>query len=147
MLIAGHVRHYTASTLNTLSMQWFEMQSEFARMTGVVGGDAYGLWYGLTNGSGQFTYLAGVRLGEFAPVPPGLSRAELVPLRCAVFQYDGPRLEVRRGVEAALTQWLPSSGYELADIEGRPDAIERYSEQFNQTGQGPVEVWLPINKR
>ncbi len=147
MLIAGHVRRHTPDTLSKLPMQWYELQSELARITGAVGGDAYGLWYGLTGGSGQFTYLAGVRVGEFAPIPPALSRAELAPLRYAVFQYGGERLQVRNTVNAALTQWLPTSGYELSDMEGRPDAIERYSEQFNQTGQGPVEVWLPIKKK
>jgi AraC family transcriptional regulator len=146
MMIAGHLRRHTPETLSQLPTQWYELQAQLAMMTGTVGGDAYGLWYGLTGGTRQFTYLTGVRVGEFAPIPSHMSRTRLDPLHFAIFAHQGSHLEVRRTVEAVLSQWLPSSGRERSPVEALPDVIEWYSEQFNKTGQGPIEVWLPLKK-
>ena len=38
---------------------------------------------------------------------------------------------------------------EAADIlqVPEPELYVRYSEQYNKTGAGPVEVWLPLEKK
>lgn len=147
MLIAGISKRYTADGLNLIPNHWYELQSRLGLLSGSVGGDAFGLWYGLLNGGGQFTYLAGLSMGEFAPIHPDFSRARIAPLHYAVFVHQGPYLELRSTVNAILTQWLPTSGQEMAAVEGRPDVIERYTERFNETGDGPIELWVPIQKK
>jgi AraC family transcriptional regulator len=147
MMLAGLSKRYTAADISTVGMQWFAMQSLLPMAAGTIGGDAFGLWYDLLKGGGEFTYLTASPVGEFSPIHPQFSQARLTPLHYAVFTHQGPATEVRRTVDAALRQWLPNSGRQLSKVEGRPDVIERYSAQYNQTGDGPVEVWLPIEKK
>jgi predicted transcriptional regulator YdeE len=146
MMLAGVSKRYSAVNVSMVGKQWFEMSSLLPMATGTIGGDGFGLWYGLLNGGGEFTYLSAFPVGEFSPIHPQFSRAQLAPLHCAVFAHQGPATEVRRTVDAALTQWLPSSGRQLSKMTGRPDVIERYSQKYNTTGEGPVEVWLPLEK-
>ncbi len=147
MRLAGLSKTYTAADISTVGTQWFAMSSLLPTATGTVGGDGFGLWYGLLDGRGRFTYLTAFQVGEFSPIRPEFNQAGLTPLHYAVFTHQGPATDVRRTVDAVLTQWLPKSGRQLSSVAGRPDVIERYSAQHNQTGQGPVEVWLPIEKK
>jgi predicted transcriptional regulator YdeE len=147
MTLAGLSKTYTAANISTVGMQWFAMASMLPTATGTVGGDGFGLWYGLLSGGGQFTYLTAFQVGEFSPIHPEFNRAGLTRLHYAVFTHQGAATDVRRTVDAALRQWLPNSGRQLSSVAGRPDVIERYSAQYNQTGQGPVEVWLPLEKK
>ncbi|CAN5153317.1 hypothetical protein BH11PSE2_BH11PSE2_05030 [soil metagenome] len=44
-------------------------------------------------------------------------------------------------MNAIWKQWLPTSGYEVADAP----SFEHYDERFNpMTGMGEVEVWGPL---
>jgi len=147
LVIAGIVQRYTPDNLSQLNLQWGELQTRMSWVVGQVGGDAWGVWYDVLKGGRDFRYLAGVRVGEFAPVHPQFITANLVPMHYAVFAHQGAQNELRRTVDAILSQWLPKSGRELRKGEGQPDFLERYSEEFNKTGQGPIEIWLPIVKK
>lgn len=147
LTIGGVGRRYTPATLAEIPNQWVETQALVSSSTGRIGGEAYGVWYDLLKGGGAFTYLSGVRFGEFAPIHNGFTRAIVGSLHYAAFTHQGPHTELRRTIDAILTQWLPSSGREVATGADQPDFIERYSEEFNQTGAGPIEIWLPIKKK
>jgi predicted transcriptional regulator YdeE len=147
LTIAGLIRRYTSETLSKLPEQWAEVQSKLASAVGRVDGDAYGVWYDVLKGGGSFSYVAGVRFGEFAPVHAEFTRVVLARLHYAVFVHTAHVTELRRTVDAILTQWLPTSGRELSTVPGQPDFLERYTEEFNRTGAGPIEIWLPIKKR
>ncbi len=144
LTIVGLIKRYTPQTLSQTGLQWFEMQSRMANVTGRVDGNAYGVWYDVLKGGGEFSYVTGVAVGEFAPVDPQFSRAVMARLTYAVFQHQGPAQDIRRTVDAIMSQWLPKSGRELAQIDDAPDFVEVYSEEFNRTGSGPIEIWLPI---
>ena len=146
-MLAGLSMRYTAGAISAVGLQWSEMANLLPMATGTIGSNGFGLWYGLLNGGGAFTYLTAFPVGEFSPVHPQFSRARLAPLHYAVFTHQGPATEVRRTIDAALSQWLPSSGRQLSNMAERPDVIEHYSEGYNQTGQGRVEVWLPLEKK
>ena len=148
LTFVGIARRYTPDSLSEIPMQWLEMQNQMGLLSGQVGGDAYGLWYDVLGGGKSFQYLAAVRVGEFSSLNPGFLRAGIVPLHYAVFTHSGAPKELRRTVDAIISSWLPSSGYEhFKHDPDQPDFIERYSEQFNRTGEGPIEVWLPVKRR
>jgi AraC family transcriptional regulator len=148
MTIAGIVRQFKPDTLSQLPLVWDEMQGRLGLVTGRVGGDAFGVWYDVLKGGGVFTYVAGAPVGEFAPIHPQFTRAFVPALHYAVFAHEGPPQELRRTMDAILSQWLPKSGREIyKQDENQPDFLERYSAEFNKTGQGPVEIWLPIKKK
>jgi AraC family transcriptional regulator len=144
--VAGLRRQYTPATAAQFLTQWTAMRGQLPLITGRVGGDAYGLWYDVLKGR-EFTYLTGVAVGDFAPVNPQFGSAFMPAAHYAVFTHEGDPNAVRQTIDAALGQWLPQSGREIAQLQDGPDFFERYSEQFNTTGKGPVEVWLPIKKK
>jgi predicted transcriptional regulator YdeE len=143
--VAGLRRMYTPATVTQFLTQWTEMRSRIQFVTGRVGGDAYGLWFDVLKGR-EFTYLTGLQVGEFAPLSLHFDAAVIAAQHYAVFTHEGDANAVRSTIDAAL-KWLPQSGRELAQLENAPDFFERYSEEYNATGQGPVEVWLAIKKR
>ena len=146
--VAGIARPYKPDTLATIPTQWNEVQSQAQRLNGRVGGDAWGVWFNVLKGGGTFRYLAGVPVGEFAPVHPDFDRVFIAPMQYAVFTHAGPTKDLRNTMDAVLKQWLPSSSYEMQTaVADAPDFLERYSDEFNRTGQGPVEIWLPVKKR
>ena len=146
LTIVGMSERYTPATLTEIPTQWFQFQSRVALATGRVDANAYGVWFDVLRGGGQFTYISGVAVGEFAPVHPQFSRALIPPLRYAVFQHQGAAQEIRSTMDAIVNQWLPQSGRAPAQIAGAPDFFEVYSEEFNRTGSGPIEIWLPIKQ-
>lgn len=147
LTIVGLSKRYTASTLAQLGGQWLELQGRIANVTGRVDANAYGVWFDVLKGAGQFTFVAGVAVGEFAPVPPDFSRVVLARLTYAVFLHEGDPNDVRRTADQILKQWLPQSGWTLPQIPNAPDFVEVYSDEFNRTGAGPIEVWLPVEKK
>lgn len=147
MVIAGISRQFTKDTISKADGLWSEMRGVLPTLTGAISTDGYGVWYDVLKGGGKFTYLAGTRVGELAPVPATLSRATFVPLHFAVFAHTGSPRDIRRTTDAILSQWLPKSGRELSSVSGRPDFIERYSGKFSGAGEGPIEIWLPLNKK
>jgi AraC family transcriptional regulator len=148
LTFAGIARRYTPDSLSEIPLQWHEMQNQMGLLSGQIGGDAYGLWYDVLKGGNSFRYLAAARVGEFSPLNPAFVRAGIVPLHYAVFTHAGAPAELRRTVDAIMSTWLPSSGYEhFKHDPNQPDFIERYSEKFNRTGEGPIEIWLPVKKR
>lgn len=144
--VAGLRRHYTPATVSQFLTQWTVMRGQVPLITGRVGGDAYGLWFDVLKGR-EFSYLTGVAVGEFAPVNTQFDSSLIGPQHYAVFTHEGDPNSVRQTIEAALGQWLPQSGRQHFPQPGSPDFFERYSEEFNTTGKGPVEVWLPIKKK
>lgn len=59
----------------------------------------------------------------------------------AIFSGGGPGVSIQELEKRAVTEWLPTSGYEYADA---PD-VEVYLNDDMQNAQ--FEVWLPIRKK
>lgn len=147
LTVAGFFRDYKPDGLGQIPLQWNALQQQLQLVSGRVGGDAFGVWYGVLNGGGAFHYLSGVAVGEYAPVHPQFSRASIAAQHYAVFEHRGSPQEIRKTMDAILGQWLPKSGRTLVrGDENTPDFFERYSEEFNSTGSGQIEIWVPIQK-
>jgi AraC family transcriptional regulator len=107
---------------------------------GQVGGVAYGVCHN-TDDAGNFDYIAGVEVFDFASLPKGFARLRLTEQRYAVFTHTEHVSAVRGTFMAIFNDWLPKSGHLAADAP----PFERYDERFDgHTGLGGFEVWIPV---
>jgi len=146
ILIVGLRERFTASTMNTVPMQWERFASHLGKIPSQVGRTTYGLCFNMF-GSAPIEYLAGVEVSGFADVTADLTRATIPAQRCAIFHHRAHVSQVHITVDTILREWLPSSGYQLAHAApDAPDFFERYGEEFNpSTGTGGIEVWMPLS--
>lgn len=77
------------------------------------------------------------------PVPKGMVEFEIPAATWVVFQYNGHFKESVQSIfKRFLTEWLPFSGYEYAEL---PD-IEVYPINSKEAKSGHIEVWIAIKK-
>jgi AraC family transcriptional regulator len=141
LLLAGLTEHYTDETSAGIPNQW----QRFAPWIGnVPGGTSRPVAYGVVcnaDDGGAFDYMSAVEVGDFAAVPPELSRLRLAAQRYAVFANPGHVTQIRPTCHHAWGEWLPASGETAADAP----FVEFYPEAFDpMTGQGGFEMWLPL---
>lgn len=141
LLIAGLGERYTFETNQGIPFQWRRFRPYIGNIQGQVGGTTYGVCCN-SDGTGHFEYIAGVEVSHFADLPSELSRIRISEhKRYAVFSHRDHVSRMRGTVYTIWNKWLPASGYEPADA---PD-FERYGEDFDaETGNGTIEIWLPI---
>jgi AraC family transcriptional regulator len=141
-LIAG-LRERLTGDPGTIPGLWQRFGPYIGNLPGQVGRVAYGVC--LFKGGGNLdceSYLAGVEVSDFSGLPTELSQVRIPGHKYVVFPH---REHVSRLWNTFYTigqQWLPESGYEVANA---PAFLERYGEDFNpRTGTGDIEVWIPI---
>jgi AraC family transcriptional regulator len=140
LLIVGLAERYTCDTSAGIPAQWQRFLPFFGTIPGQVGRVAYGVRYNSDDG-GNFDYLCGVEVPNFARVPPQLGKLRLAAQRYAVFVHEEHVSTIRRTHATIWSSWLPRSPYDAIDAP----SFERYGEQFDaETGGGGVEIWLPI---
>ncbi len=139
LLIAGLGERYSFETNAGIPAQWQRLVPMLP-LPGQVGHTTYGVCCN-ADGAGQFDYIAGVEVRDFADLPPGLARIRLAARRYAVFTHEGHVSGMRATVHSIWNRYLPGSGLAVADA---PD-FERYGPQFDgRTGLGGVEIWIPV---
>jgi AraC family transcriptional regulator len=90
---------------------------------------------------GAFDYACAVEVTAFAEAPPGLVRLTVPAQRYAIFRHAGHVSRLGATYSAILEDWLPDAGLTLAD----GPSLERHATTFDwRTGEGGVEVWLPL---
>jgi AraC family transcriptional regulator len=139
-LVAGLSARYDYETCGGgIPAQWQRFAPHLGNVPGQIGNDAYGVRYN-SDDSG-LDYLCGVEVGEFASLPPELSRVRVPANRYAVFTHRGHISAIRGTWATVWNKWLPQSGHQLADA---PD-FERYDSRFDpRSGNGEVEIWVPL---
>ena len=87
-------------------------------------------------------YLCAVEVTDFAAVPEESARLRIAAAKYAVFTHRGHISTIRGTWNSIWNDWLPQSGHEAAD----GPILERYDySRFDpQTGNGEVELWIPI---
>jgi AraC family transcriptional regulator len=131
LLIVGVSKRYNRDELmgphgnDLIPGQWQRFLPHLGKVPGQVGGVAYGVGY---NGDeiGNFDYLCGVEVADFAQLTPEWSRLSLSKQRYAIFTHRGPISGIR-ATWGAIYQWLPTSGHARA----RAPDFERYDEKFD----------------
>jgi AraC family transcriptional regulator len=140
LLIAGLGERYTFETNHGIPRQWERFAPYIGNVPGQVGGTAYGVCC-IGDGNGNFDYIAGVEVTSFDDLPSEFSRIRISAQRYAVFSHREHISRMRATAFTIWNKWLPESGYRHADA---PD-FELYDARFDpQTGNGTVEIWLPI---
>ncbi|HEY3847693.1 MAG TPA: AraC family transcriptional regulator [Acetobacteraceae bacterium] len=140
LLVAGLGERYSFETNHGIPFQWQLFVPYIGNILGQVGDVTYGVCCN-SDGAGNFEYIAGVEVSSFDDVAPELRRVRIPAQRYAVFTHRDHISAIRGTWYTIWNQWLPTSGYEVADA---PD-FERYDAKFDsRSGIGEVEIWLPL---
>jgi AraC family transcriptional regulator len=140
MLIAGVGDRFSHENGAGIPGLWQRFHQYVQNFPGRIGQVAYGV---CCNGddAGNFDYIAGVEVPDFADLPREFSRVRIPEQKYAVFTHSDHISSIRRTVNTIWNQWLPSSGFQIADAPN----FERYDEKFDPaTGNGGFEIWVPI---
>ncbi|HEX6911601.1 MAG TPA: GyrI-like domain-containing protein [Longimicrobium sp.] len=139
MLLAGLRRQHTfADAARGIAAQWRELR-EGPPVPHRQGGVAYGVLCGGDPAAQVMEYMCAVEVSEFDAAHAG--RMRVPPQRYAVFEHAGPAAALQATWLAIWNEWLPRSGYGMAN---GPE-FEVYDERFDpRTGTGVVEVWTSI---
>jgi AraC family transcriptional regulator len=138
--IAGLNERYDNTASAAIPAQWQRFTPHLDHVPGQVGHTAYGVVYN-SDDSGHADYLTGVEVKDFSQVPADFERLTIPPQRYAVFTHKDHISSIRRTWLSIWNKGLPEAGLEAT---GGPE-FERYDERFDgRTGQGDVEIWIPV---
>ncbi|MCB2210349.1 GyrI-like domain-containing protein [bacterium] len=88
------------------------------------------------------TYLVGLAVREEGRTPPGMKSVRFEPHTYAVFVHRGRAARLPETVGAALSEWLPGSGYALAGTR----YFEYYDDNFEPgSDESVIFVWVPVD--
>ena len=140
LLIAGFNERYDHAASASIPSQWQRFRPHIDHVPGQVGHTAYGVVHN-SDDTGHADYLTGVEVKDFSTVPGEFSRLKIPPQRYAVFTHKDHISSIRRTWFSIWNKGLPEAGLEAT---GGPE-FERYDERFDgRTGNGEVEIWIPI---
>lgn len=136
--VAGVLARHTAATVAAIPSQWQQLA-----LTRELGKDiAFGVCCN-RDGEGAFDYIAGMEIAATAAVPSVWRSVSLPAGDYLVAWHAGHISAIRSTWYWLLNDYLPRSGLSLADA---PD-FERYDDRFDdRTGNGGVEIWLPLSE-
>jgi AraC family transcriptional regulator len=144
MLIAGIGRRHSARAVPAgVSAQQRRFELLRHRMPNRIGTTSFGVRCNADD-QGNLDYICAVEVADLARVSAEFYRVRIAPQRYAVFQHRANVSDVRGTFHSIWNRWLPGSGYDLVEA---PD-FERYDERFDPaTGEGGLEIWVPVRRR
>ena len=139
--IAGISRHYPFDAVAGIPDQWQTFVPLIPRISADPAPATYGVIY--NGGDDSFDYLTGVEMPSGSAPPENVVCLTLAPYTYLVFQHALHVAVLRETCNAIWSEWLPASGHIAAEAPW----FERYGASFDpQTGEGGLEVWIPILK-
>ncbi len=140
LLIVGLGERYNAENSAGIPAQWQRFAPHIGHIPEQVGRTTYGVLCN-SDDAGNTEYISGVEVSGFSKAPAELSRLRIPEARYAVFTHRDHIAAILRTWFTNFNQWLPESGYQLA--EG-PE-FELYGENYDPNdGSGGLEIWIPI---
>lgn len=140
LFIAGFNESYTAETRMSIPLQWKRFEYVIDSIPKRSNGNAYGVCWNEKPGC-RFDYLTGVEVSGVGMLPPEYTYAHIPAQLYAVFIHREHVSAIAKMIDAIRQQWLPKSGYKIANAP----MFELYTEAFDpKTGTGGVEIWLPV---
>jgi AraC family transcriptional regulator len=140
LLIAGLGERYTWDSSKAIPAHWQRVMPHLGAIPRRIGPTTFGVSYN-SDDEGNFDYIAGCEVCDFAELPSAFSRLRIGAQKYAVFAHRAHISAIRRIVCTIWTRWLPDSGHEAADAPG----FERFDDAFeSRTGMGGFEIWIPI---
>jgi AraC family transcriptional regulator len=111
-------------------------------IAGQIDHTAYGVLCN-SDGEGRVDYVCGVEVRSFSDLPQEFAHIRIAPQRYAVFAHRDHISAIRGTWQAIWNDWLPTYGCRVIDA---PD-FECYSAEFDpRTGNGGLEIWIPIER-
>ncbi len=139
LTVAGLRERYSHETAAGIPAQWQRLAGHPVPACR-VGSNEYGVC--IEADGGAFDYLCGIEIAGRAPA--GLVALAIPARHYAVFFHPGHIAAIRMTWRAIYDRWLPASGLRAL---GGPD-FERYDGRFDvATGEGGVEIWIPVAAR
>ena len=140
LFFAGLSARYSQGGDPAIPSQWQRFMPHIGNVPHQIGNVTYGIVANFDD-EGAFDYICGVEVSRFAHLPPESTTIRVPQSRYAVFAHRGHVSSIPATMKAIWGDWLPSSGHKFADAP----FFERYDERFNpRTGEGEVELWLPL---
>jgi len=147
LLVAGLREQVDAQAAEKIPKLWQRFVACWDEIPQRVGPADYGLCIRLDESA--YDYMAACSVWDFTGLPEKFSPFIIPSQTYAVFEHRGSVQFIRNTIDFAFDQWLPQSHYQhFPQQEYSLHFFERYGEQFNpHTGEGDVEIWLPVTVR
>jgi AraC family transcriptional regulator len=140
MLVVGLKRRYNDTSSAQMPAQWQAFAPHIGHIDSQKGNVAFGVLCN-SDDDGNIDYVTGVEVTEYSDAAKELDGLRVPPQTYAVFQHDGHVSEIRRTWKSIFGEWLTQTERKLVD----GPQLERYGEGFDpQTGQGDIEIWIPV---
>ncbi len=141
MLLGGLRRvHSYGGAQRSIPEQWQAFR-QLGTLPGQQGTAVYGVMCGADPQAQTFEYMTGVEVAALEALPREYGRMRVPAQRYAVFTHRGHASTLHTTWNAILNDWLPRSGYQMANT---PE-FELYDARFDfRTGSGVIEVWCSI---
>ena len=141
MLIVGLGARFDYDNMDGIPALWQRFNQHIGNIPGEIGGAAYGVC--TASDAEGFDYIAAVEVSNFDDLDPEFMRLRIPAQRYAVFSHRDHVSAIRNTMRAIWNDWLPRSGHEVAEAP----TLERYGPEFDpRSGNGGLEVWLPVKK-
>lgn len=140
LLLAGIGARYKCDNKAGIPSQWERFLNYFGHIPDEVGDTAYGVVHNVDD-AGDMEYLCATQVRDFTRTPPELSTLRVGSQRYAIFEHREHISTISGTLAAIWGRWVPESGHEVVDAP----VLEVYGPEFDaKTGQGGLEVWVPI---
>ncbi len=139
-ILAGLSRPCTVASVATIPAQWQSFAPHLGHIPGQIGQVAYGVHWNFTD-DGEFEYMCAAEVRGGDTLPDGFSQVKLTPQRYAVFLHRDHISAIRNTWAAIHNEWRPANAIEPQHAP----SFERYDARFDpRTGNGDVEIWIPV---
>jgi AraC family transcriptional regulator len=141
MLLGGLRRVHTyGGAAESIPVQWDDFR-QLGTLPGQQGTTTYGVMCGADPVAKTFEYMCAAEVESLDALPREYGRMRVPAQRYAVFAHRGPAATLHLTWDAIWSDWIPRSGYQLANT---PE-FEVYDARFDpRTGTGVIEVWASI---
>lgn len=137
--VTGIGMRHSRDSSGAIPGQWAQLNREWPAPAPV----SFGVCHN-SDDDGGFDYIAALPTASVSSVPAHWQRVDIPARRYLVAWHDGHISTIRSTWFWLLDQYLPGAGLNLGNA---PD-LERYDTRFDEhSGNGGVEIWLPVDER
>ena len=137
LILAGRNKTYKVGPDPAMKEQWASFMTDFGKIDGQVGLNAYGVCHSF--GNGMMDYMCAVEVKDAGQVPGYMYTLTIPSRRTAVFLHEGDIAGLPQTWSKIFDEYLPAAKLEVA---GGPQ-FEVYGEAFNK-GEEKIEIFIPV---
>ena len=137
IILAGRNKTYKVGPDPAMKEQWASFMSDFGKIDGQVGLNAYGVCHSF--GNGLMDYMCAVEVKDAGQVPGYMYTLTIPSRRTAVFLHEGDIAGLPKTWMKIFDEYLPAAKLEVA----QGPQFEVYGEAFNK-GEEKIEIFIPV---